>query len=295
MISIVIPAYNRKDCVLKLLDCLYRQQGAEFEVIVVDDHSRDGTVEALAAAYPQVIVLTSEVNRGPAVARNRGIRQARGEIIVGLDSDVTVPDPRLLEKMTGYFLERPDLTGFAFRVLRPDGGGMDTLRWWHPRPIETYADKWFQTTYFSGTAFAFRREALVAAGMFPEILFMHHEEVELAYRLLDGGGTILYCPDLEVIHHEDKVARRVEVRLFYNPRNHILLAVACYPWLRAARFLAPRLAYSLWLSLRWGQPRVFLRMLVSAARLAPRRLKERKPLKRSTWKRIAALRQGVCT
>ena len=73
MISVVIPSYNRRDCVLALLADVYAQEGVDMEVIVVDDRSPDNSVEAIRAAYPQVTLLVNEKNGGPAVTRNRGI------------------------------------------------------------------------------------------------------------------------------------------------------------------------------------------------------------------------------
>ena len=73
MISVVIPNYNRRDCILALLKDVYLQEGVEFEVIVVDDCSPDNSVEAVRKAFPQETVLVNEKNSGPAVSRNRGV------------------------------------------------------------------------------------------------------------------------------------------------------------------------------------------------------------------------------
>lgn len=59
MISVVIPSYNRKDCILRLLEDLRAQQGADFEVIVVDDCSPDDTVEVLRRDFPEINLLVN--------------------------------------------------------------------------------------------------------------------------------------------------------------------------------------------------------------------------------------------
>ena len=165
MISVVIPSYNRRDCVVALLREVFAQQAVDFEVIVVDDCSPDDRVETFRREFPQAKIFVNEKNGGPAVTRNRGIREAKGDLIVGLDSDVTIPDVRLLLKVANRFNEHPQVDGLAFRLLKPDGKSEDTPRWWHPVPIDKYADKQFYTSYFSGTAYAFRREALVTAAL----------------------------------------------------------------------------------------------------------------------------------
>jgi GT2 family glycosyltransferase len=291
MISVVIPSYNRKDCVLALLADVYRQEGVEFEVIVVDDCSPDGSYEAISEKFPQVVLLKNEKNGGPCVTRNRGVLAAKGEIIVGFDSDVTVPDSRFLAGVKDRFSRVPGVHGLAFHLLKPDGKNEDVPRWWHPLPVSTFATREFLTSYFSGTGYAFRRDAMIAAGLFPEIFYMHYEEVELAFRILDRGGDILYCPELCVQHHANEVSRRSEIKVFYKPRNQILLAIRCYPFVRAVCYATPRVANSLLTALRNGWLKDFVRAMKSAAALAPQCLADRSPLKPATWRRMNALLQ----
>lgn len=293
MISVVIPSYNRRACVLELLRDVFAQQDVDMEVIVVDDCSPDDSVEAFRREFPQARIFVNEKNGGPAVTRNRGIREAKGEIVVGFDSDVTIPDPFLLSKVVKRFHDHPQVDGLAFRLLKPDGKSEDTPRWWHPVPIEQYADKEFYTSYFSGTAYAFRREALVKAGMYPEILYMHYEEVELAYRILDGGGEILHCPDLVALHHANEVSRRSEVTVFYKPRNQILLAAACLPGFKALQYVVPRLCYQFAKACRGGHVKDFFRAMRSARTLLPKLMENRKPLKFETLQRIGEMRHGL--
>ncbi|HEX2099656.1 MAG TPA: glycosyltransferase family 2 protein [Candidatus Synoicihabitans sp.] len=292
MISVVIPAYNRRESVLALLGDVCNQHGVDFEVIVVDDNSTDGTADAVRAKYQKVIVLRNEVNRGPAVTRNLGIRAARGAIVVGFDSDVRLPQNSLLRLIEQRFRALPQVTAFAFRILQADGQTEDVDRWWHPVRVEKYAARPFFTSYFSGTAYAMRREPMIAAGLFPEDIFMHYEEVELAFRLLDAGGSIMYLPEAVVHHHENKVSRRSEVKAFYKPRNQVLLAISLLPWRRAITYVAPRLTYQFLFALRHGHLGSFIRALRSAVSMTPSRLRQRRPLKPSTFRTLARLKSG---
>ncbi len=292
-ISVVIPSYNRPDSVLALLGDVHRQAGVSFEVIVVDDHSAEDPTARIRERFPGVTVLRNDKNRGPAVSRNRGILAARGAIIVGFDSDVTVPDPATLAKVAAALAAHPAVDGLALRPLQPDARSDDAGRWWHPVPLARYAGTRFFTSYFSGTAYAFRRNSVVAAGMFPEILFMHYEEVELAFRLLDRGGSILYCPEITVLHHAHLVSRRSEIKVFYQPRNQVLLAVGCLPPARAVGYLAPRLLYHFVSALRHGHLPDFVRALRSARAMLPDCWRRRRVLQRATFRRLAALRRGA--
>jgi GT2 family glycosyltransferase len=291
MISVVIPSYNRRDCILNLLRDVYAQEGCAFEVIVVDDCSSDDTVQTVRREFPQVTLLVNENNGGPCVSRNRGIHAAKGRIIVGFDSDVTVPDRNLLSKVHAAFTESPEVSGFAFRIFAPDDHGDDAPRWWHPVPIRCGRDRCFETDYFSGTAYAFRKETMISAGLYPEILYMHYEEVELALRILDHGGSIIYRPDFGVVHHANPISRRSEIKVFYKPRNQVLLALRCYPFLRGLLYLTPRLACGVLQGLRHQALGDWCRAMRSAHELAPFCLTSRKPLQRSVWKRIATMKR----
>ena len=86
MFSVVIPTYNRANLLPKTLDSVFAQTFKNYEVIVVDDGSTDGTQDYLKWSENRITVLT-QPNRGPGAARNLGVRHAKGEYIAFLDSD----------------------------------------------------------------------------------------------------------------------------------------------------------------------------------------------------------------
>jgi len=99
VVSVIVPAYNTKPYIARALTSVLDQTFADFEIIVVDDASTDGTADvARSLGDPRVRVLTSEVNRGAAVARNHALREARGRWISLLDSDDWY-GPRRLETL----------------------------------------------------------------------------------------------------------------------------------------------------------------------------------------------------
>ena len=293
MISVVIPSYNRCEAMRALLGDLRAQEGVEFEVVVVDDCSPDESVDTIRREFPEVRLFVNEENSGPSVTRNRAIREATGEVVVGFDSDVTVPDNRFLAKVAEKFSLRPEVTGMAFRLFKPDGETEDVERWWHPRSIEEFVGREFFTSYFSGTAYAFRREAAIEAGLYTEILYMHYEEVELAWRVMDAGGRILYVPDLAVCHHANPVSRRNQVEVFLKPRNQILLAVSCLPWARACAYVVPRTGFQCLKAIRRGHLGDFAKAMRSAIELLPRQMKARQPLKETTLREIDGLKSST--
>lgn len=291
LISVVIPAYNRCDSVSKLLSDIYQQEGCSFEVIVVDDKSPEDIISPIHRDFPNTRLFRNEVNGGPAVSRNRGIREAKGEFIVGIDSDVTIPDRTLFKRIVSTFRAYPDATALALRIMAEDGITDDEPRWCHPFPIKPYADKWVWTDYLSGTGYAFRREPMAHRSLFPEILYMHHEEVEMSYRIIDEGGSLLHCPDLKLLHHPHPVANRNRIDVYFNPRNQILLAAGLFPWPRAFFYVGLRTPYQFFRAIRNRHVSSFFKAIYGAIKLLPRRLKERDPLQRKTLRQIAKIRK----
>ncbi len=104
MISIVIPTYNASRFMPGLLDSIFNQALDDMEVIIVDDCSTDNTLEVVRK-YP-VRVIKMEKNGGPARARNRGVNEAKGDVIFFLDADVVVLDGTVRE-VKNYFDKNP--------------------------------------------------------------------------------------------------------------------------------------------------------------------------------------------
>ena len=108
LISVIIPVYNRKDIVMNAIDSVLSQTYENFELIVVDDASTDGTTELLKEIdHDKVRVIYHEKNKYASGARNTGLKESKGEIIVYLDSD-NLLDERYLEATAGAFLCLPD-------------------------------------------------------------------------------------------------------------------------------------------------------------------------------------------
>ncbi len=107
MLSIVIPTYNEERHIGQLLDSIYSNDYKEnFEIIVVDDGSKDNTVKIIQS-YEKVR-LFKQNHKGAAAARNFGVKQSKGDIILFLDSDV-ITHKNVLSKIDIYFKKNPDL------------------------------------------------------------------------------------------------------------------------------------------------------------------------------------------
>jgi glycosyltransferase involved in cell wall biosynthesis len=107
LVSVIIPTYNSADYIEEALQSVFEQTFQDFEIIVIDDGSTDGTGEVLKKYGDRISYLFQE-NNGPSSARNRGIRAARGEYIAFLDADDLWVSTKL-EKQVSLFLQRKGL------------------------------------------------------------------------------------------------------------------------------------------------------------------------------------------
>src|SRR5437588_6739749 len=108
LVSVVIPNWNGKRFLAGCLDSLLQQDHAEIEVIIVDNGSKDGSVEFLKENYPSVKLECFDHNTGFSVAVNRGIRAACGEYIALLNNDTTV-QPSWISEMVRALQQHPEI------------------------------------------------------------------------------------------------------------------------------------------------------------------------------------------
>lgn len=180
-VSVIIPTYNRKDYVTEAIDSVLNQTYKDFEVIVVDDGSTDGTGEILKEKYRNKIRYFYKENGGCASARNYGIRNALGKYIAFLDSDDKYL-PKKLEDQVGI-LEENKQYGFVssdiiilgnkrqylFKTIRPDKNG-------------NIAYPLFMFTFFSLCASMFKKSCFDKAGYFNETM-RYNEDTDMLLRV----------------------------------------------------------------------------------------------------------------
>ncbi len=204
MISVVIPAFNAAATLDLCLDALACQTVAadSYEVLVVDDGSSDDT-PSRAAAHPGVRLL-SQAHAGPAAARNLGVRQARGEIVLFTDADCA-PAPDWIERMAAPFSAEE---GGAPPVAGVKGTYRTSQTQLVARFVQAeYEEKYrrmarqdtidFVDTYSAG----YRRDAFVESGGFDTRFPVDSvEDQELSFRLARRGYRMVFVPQAQVTH-----------------------------------------------------------------------------------------------
>ena len=231
-VSFVIATYNRREVLLQTLAQAYScgLGRSEFEVLLVDNASTDGTAEAIHDRFPSVTLLRQSSNRGPC-AKNVALARAQGEFVVFLDDD-SYPQPFSIARMIEHFAIDPQLGAAVFTIHLPDGS----------QECSAYPDVCI------GCGTGFRRRALVGVGGLPEDFFMAAEEYDLSLRLLDAGWKISRFDDLHVCHQKSPVSRYPARIARLDARNNVMLAMRYFPepwrmryvaaWLRRYHFMS---------------------------------------------------------
>jgi teichuronic acid biosynthesis glycosyltransferase TuaG len=202
-VSVVIPAYQAAETIGRAVASLAAQTRRDFEAIVVDDGSSDGTAAAAQAALDQHGIDGQVVRRprggpgvfnNPGAARNAGIAEARGTFVAFLDADDRW-EPRKLELSLAALEERPQLAGVCHaEVVRRDGEEIARNRYGTRLPL--YWSLLLRDNCMSTSATVVRRDALLAAGCFTEA--PEHASVEdydLWLKLARNGGRFAFIDE----------------------------------------------------------------------------------------------------
>jgi len=208
-VSVVIPTYNRRERLARVLQALAAQRVKDpFEVVVVSDGSTDGTDDYLEGPTPLPVRAERQPNSGPAVARNRGVQVASGELIVFLDDDV-VPDPGLIAAHVAAHERLGEHVVVIGPMLNPpDHRFAPWVRWEQAMLAKQYAamerGDWAPTArqFYTGNASVRRAHVLAAGGFNPS--YRRAEDLELAFRLAAAGLTFAFEPAAIGLHYAER-------------------------------------------------------------------------------------------
>lgn len=239
-ISVIIPTWNGAELLVVALESLERQTVSDFEVIVVDNGSSDGTEELMRGNYANMRYLRFADNRGFAAAVNAGIRAAAGRVLVLMNND-TEADPTWLEALTGALDAHPDVGMCASKIVRFDDRtiidsagdklGLLAYQVGHgERDAPWFDEPRFVLTACAGAA-AYRREVFDRIGFFDEAFTSYLEDVDIGVRAQLVGFRCLYVPTARIAHVGSATANRIgSVKLYLLLRNSLFIFFQYMPW-----------------------------------------------------------------
>jgi len=245
LISIILATHNRRAVVIRTLEQLRLLEltRRDFEVIVVDNASTDGTFDAIQPMADVVIPLRR--NEG-SCAKSHGVDRARGRFIVFLDDD-SYPHQGSLERMIEHFEAEPRLGAAGFTIHLPSG----------QQECAALPD------VFVGCGVGFRADALRAVGGLDRTFFMQAEEYDLSFRLAAAGCHVRVFDDLHVDHLKTEQARRSARTTFFDIRNNLRVLARYLPPPQYSLYRADTIQRYSWLAERDGHVSSFRRGLLA--------------------------------
>ena len=242
-LSVVIVSYNVKYYVEQCLVSLRRAlHGVDAEIYVVDNHSKDGTVEYLSQCFPDVHLIASPHNLGFARANNLAIRKSQAEYVLLLNPDTIVAED-VIKQALGFMDEHEDAGALGVRMLDAIGRSAMESRRGLPSPMVAFYKMtglcarfpkhkrlghyymsdlpWEQPARIEVVSGAFcllRKAALDQVGLLDEDFFMYGEDIDLSYRLLMGGYHNYYLP-VKILHYKGESTQKSSFRyvhVFYE-------------------------------------------------------------------------------
>lgn len=218
-VSAVIVNWNTRELLDECLRSLRTYGHPAMEIVVVDNGSTDGSVAMLAEHWPEVRALANATNRGYQAACNQGMRVARGDTLLLINTDATLT-PGCLDALIRRLAAEPRAAIVGPRLVYPDGafqrwtaGRRPSLRaaasyfffldrlfprsgLWLGRDLEEA----FEPGWVSSACLIARREALSQIGLMDERFFAYMDDVDLCARAREAGWTVWYEPAGTAVH-----------------------------------------------------------------------------------------------
>jgi GT2 family glycosyltransferase len=214
-------------------------KGLKVETIVIDNASRDGSVDMLKRKYSDLTCIFNEDNVGFSKANNQGILRSKGKYVLLLNPDTVVPEDAF-QKTIAYMDKNEKVGGLGVRMIDGRGNFLPESKRGLPRPMVAFykifglsrifpKSKRFgqyhlghlsefennEVDILSGAFMFMRKEALDKVGMLDESFFMYGEDIDLSYRIQKGGYTNVYFADTTIIHYKGESTKKSSVNYVF--------------------------------------------------------------------------------
>lgn len=237
-LSLVIVSYNVKEYLKGCLKSIYESTNSlNFEIIVVDNSSKDDTASMIKAEFPEVILIVNEENLGYAKGVNLGLKKSRGRYIGVMNPD-TVVGGVSFDMVVDFMDKNPQIGNLGGKVLTPEGeiipyyAGYPSLRttflkysgltYKFPKVklfsidkiVDDSYEKMHEVRLIGGCFTLIRRGIIDDAGLMDEQFFLYYEDFDWCYRIKKNGWKIYYFPNLRITHYGGKSSQDKGVTLY---------------------------------------------------------------------------------
>lgn len=247
-VSILILNYNTCRLTMDCIKSVYDSETNYFyEIILIDNNSRDQSVEIISREFPGVQLIANSENVGFARGNNQGMEAASGRYVLLLNSD-TVVRKDTLETMVAFMDSRPDLGASGCKVILPDGSLDKACKRGFPTPSASFyyafgfsklfpdrpkfngyqlgyldPDLEYPVDCLVGAFMLVRRETIEQIGGLDEEFFMYGEDLDWCFRMKEAGWGIYYYPQTTIVHLKGGSARRRPFKIVYEFHRAMIL------------------------------------------------------------------------
>jgi GT2 family glycosyltransferase len=296
LISFIVVNWNGEKFLSHCLEALKSQTYSNFQIIIVDNASTDGSVDNIEEKWPDIRLIRLEDNSGFASANNIGANQAEGNWLALVNNDAFLA-PDWLEKMVIAISQYPQYSSFASRLMSAtvddkveatgDVFHVSGLAWHRDyNQIRERASRNSGEVFSASAAAAlYNRENFLEVGGFDECYFSHHEDVDLGFRLRLRGYRCMYVPEAEVRHiGSASFGKESDKTVYQMHRNTVWTYFKDMPgrllWKYLFAHLLGNLVFLIYYSIR-GQWKAIWGAKFDALRGLPSILKERRIIQES--------------
>jgi GT2 family glycosyltransferase len=260
LVDVVICSYKNRDLTIKCIDSVLQSTYLDYQIVVVDDYSQDGSAEYFRNKYPQIVVLENKTNLGAAPTRNYGINFGRAEYLVTLDNDATIsPDwlSQMVELMQKnkhigqavgkiLFFDRPDKIAAAGGSMFFRGKGYDVG--FGAESDDPRYNLQRNVLYACSASMIIRRDVLEKIGGFYEGYYHGYEDTEVSLRTNLAGYDVIYYPSALSYHLvsatvENVIKKRKLIYLYM--RNRLLIMLRNYEFSSLIKYLPSNFRFNL--------------------------------------------------
>jgi GT2 family glycosyltransferase len=232
-ISVCIVSYNVRDFIIQALHSINRAlKDIAHEIIVVDNASVDGSVQAIEKMFPEIVVFANKKNIGFSAANNIALHRAKGKYIVLINPDTIVQEDTF-GKLINFMEKTPKAGAVTCKILNPDGSFSIDSRHSIPTPMTAFwkllglnrlfpkskifgrynltfldPEKSYCVDAISGSFMFIRRKTFEQVGYLDENFFMYCEDVDYCHRIAQSGWEIHYYPETSIVHYKGESTKK---------------------------------------------------------------------------------------
>ena len=212
-VSVIIPTFNRRHSLCECIDSVLMQSYDPVEIIIVDDCSEDDTVEYVTRHYKGVALIKSVFHLGPAHLRNMGLSRASGTFVLFLDSDVVLPNSRIIGRMVEQFDKDPRIGLLGGEIPVYLGAtdyarGLNLTYWGNCTYVNCERSRGLVSCDYLATCNCMARKKVIESiGGFDPYYRFGSEDLDLGYRLKAKGLLNFSCYQVAVYHRHVQAGR----------------------------------------------------------------------------------------